>query len=164
MSLKLPCLITLSRNCSETAGGEGWEVWSRVVHNVRSVHSNLESFVFAKLERLAGIHIQTPLTEVIDVAAARLPVSPGIGYFSRISPIVPSGFRAAKAEMVHTDCRLVPILSAAPTTEGSLHCGSVTPAYLLPGYMVPVVVPSFHVTWALGISQLGLTTLYPLAA
>ena len=43
---------------------------------------------------------------------------PASGYFSRISPGVPSGFRAAKAEMVHADCRLVPILSAAADDRG----------------------------------------------
>src|SRR5882672_6013468 len=94
----------------------------------------------------------------------RLPVLPGKGYFSRISPGVPSALRAAKAEIVHTDCRLVPIRSAAPTTEGSLHCGSVTPTYLLPGYIVPVDVPSFHTTWAFGMVQLVLATSYPLEA
>ena len=43
-----------------------------MVQDVRGIHADLEASVFANLEVLAGIHIQTPLSEVIDVASAQI--------------------------------------------------------------------------------------------
>src|SRR5581483_485863 len=69
----------------------------------------------------------------------RLPTSPGLGYCSITSPGVPSGLALARARMVQTDCRLVPILSPA-VTDPFVHCGSATLVNWLPN-TVPAVAP-----------------------
>src|SRR6185369_11366132 len=71
-----------------------------------------------------------PMPFILDLP--RFPTLPGSEYFRRTSPAVPSGLRAARADIVHAPVaaapvfglasmrpRTVPILSPKVTTDGS---------------------------------------------
>src|SRR4051812_11907144 len=71
-----------------------------------------------------------PMPFMLDLP--RFPTLPGSGYFRRTSPAVPSGLRAARAEIMHAPVaaapvvglasmrpRTVPILSPMVTIDGS---------------------------------------------
>ena len=70
LGLEVSCLIPFSGNHAEVGSVQRREIRSRVVQDIRRIHSEREAAMLAEAERLRRIHVKAPLTEVPNCADA----------------------------------------------------------------------------------------------